>query len=200
MDTRLTSAVIAAALALGTAACGDSRVDAVRASAAERTTSTMGTLPPGTAAPSTFPAAGPDATSAPTTSTPTTATPTTATPTTAPPTTRATTPRPTPTTLPPTTTPTTRFPGDTRRAVGWERYTVSGDGRTLTISYTSGPAPCSIPDGVEVIETSAAVKVTVFERDGSGGQPCILIAQQKTATVTLAIPLGSRAVADGART
>lgn len=96
-------------------------------------------------------------------------------------------------------TPITRFPADTRRAVGWDTYAASADGRTLAFSYYSGPPPCSIADGVEVEETHSAVRVTIFQRDESGGQPCILIAQHKSASVTLASPVGTRRVVDGAR-
>jgi len=141
-----------------------------------------------------------------TTSSPTTEATTTTTSTTLPPATSTTRPAPTTstskaptTTAPAPTTPTTRFPGDTRRAIGWDRYVTSADGRSLTFTYFSGPPPCSIGDGVQVEETASTVRVTIFERDGSGGQPCIALAQQKSATVTLATPLLSRKVVDGAR-
>lgn len=99
---------------------------------------------------------------------------------------------------PATTTPPAPPPGGPRRAVGWDRYAVSGGGRTLTLTYYSGPPPCSINDGIQVEETGSEVRVTIYERDGSGGQPCIAIAQEKSATVTLASALGSRRVVDGA--
>jgi len=50
-----------------------------------------------------------------------------------------------------------------------------------------------------VEESPATVRVTIFERDGSNGQPCIAIAQQKSVTVNLSSPVGGRAVVDGAR-
>ena len=179
---------VLAALSLAGTACGGDGdgVDAIRPTASAQLATTTST----TAAP-----ADTTTTSAAETTT-TTVRPSTTT-TTRPRATTTTAPRPT--TTAPTIPPTTRAPGDTRRAVGWERYAVSGDGRTLTFIYWSGPPPCSIDAGIDVEETSSAVRVTIFERDGSGGQPCIAIAQQKSATVTLASPLGSRQVVDGAR-
>ena len=189
MRRRPVTLVLTAALALLAGACGgdDGSADAIRATASAQLTTTTTTLPPETTTSTT---AVPEPTTTSTTVRPTT---TTRRPTT------TTTAQPTTTTRPPVTTPTTRFPGDTRRAVPWDTHTASADGRTLTFSYYSGPPPCSIEDGIEVQETSTSVRVTIFERDGSGGQPCIAIAQQKSATVTLASPLGGRQVLDGAR-
>lgn len=186
---RRRSAVVtfSAALCLAATACGGDggEVDAIRATAAAQLTTTTTAAPPETT------------TSTTEDTTTTTVRPSTTT-TTRPRTTTTTTPRPT-TTVAASIPPTTRAPGDPRRAVAWERYAVSGDGRTLTFTYWSGPPPCSIDAGVDVEETPSAVRVTIFERDGSGGQPCIAIAQQKSATVNLATPLGSRRVLDGAR-
>jgi len=69
----------------------------------------------------------------------------------------------------------------------------------LTFSYYSGVSPCSIDDGVQVEEGSSTVRVTIYERDGSGGQPCIAIAQQKSKSVTLSSPLAGRKIVDGAK-
>jgi len=177
--------VLATALGLAATACGgNADLDAIKANASAHTATTT-TVP--------TPLQTTTTTAPPTTNTTVGAATTT---------TRLRTPsttvRPT-TTAPAPTTPTTRFPGETRRAVGWDRYTASGDGRTLAFSYYSGVPPCSIEDGTQVEESGATVRVTIYERDGSQGQPCILIAQQKSASVTLATPLGNRRVVDGAR-
>lgn len=177
-----------AALGLLIAGCGGSgRVDAVRASASAQVSTSSTTT---TEAP-------PDSTTSSTEASTTTVVRPSTTTTRAPATT-STTSRPT-TTAPRPTTPTTRFPGDTRRAVAWDHFVASANGQSLTFVYFSGPPPCSVDDGVQVDETSTAVRVTIFERDASNGQPCIAIAQQKSTTVNLTSPLGGRTVVDGAR-
>lgn len=184
--------LLATALGLAATACGSDGdgAAAIRATASAQLTTTTST----TAVPPPVESTTTSSTSPP----PVTSTTVRATTTTRPRVT-TTTARPTTTAPPPPTTPTTRFPGDTRRAVPWDRYTASTDGRTLTFSYYSGVPPCSIEDGMQVEETSATVRVTIYERDGSQGQPCIALAQQKFATATLATPLGNRTVVDGAR-
>lgn len=176
------------ALGLVVGGCsGGGRVEGVRASASAQLTTT--TAPPDTTTSST---------ETPTTTTSTSVAPSTTT-TTRVPATTSTMVRTTTTVRPPPTTPTTRFPGDTRRAVGFDHYVASADGRALTFTYFSGPPPCSLDDGAQVEETATTVRVTIFERDGSNGQPCPALAQQKTTTLTLASPLGARTVIDGAR-
>ncbi|MEA2686576.1 MAG: hypothetical protein QOE93_1771 [Actinomycetota bacterium] len=95
--------------------------------------------------------------------------------------------------------PVTSVAGDPRRPHGWDGYTVASDGRTLTFTYYAGVAPCSVYDSVVAEETASTVRVTIYERSGPDGTVCIMIAQQKTATVTLEAPLGGRAVVDGAK-
>ncbi|MDQ6728307.1 MAG: hypothetical protein M3066_19415 [Actinomycetota bacterium] len=178
-----------AAFGLVAVACGSNKVDGIRASASVQVaTTTTTTAPPDTTTSST---------EVSTTTTSSTVRPSTTT--TKPAATTSTTARTTTTVRPPPTTPTTRFPGDTRRAVAFDHYAVSADGLALTITYFSGPPPCSLDDGLSVAESAASVRVTIFERDGSNGQPCPAIAQQKTTTVSLASPLGARMVIDGAR-
>ncbi len=169
---------------------GGGRVEGIRASASAQLTAatTTTTAPPDTTTSST---------ESPTTTTSTSVAPSTTT--TRVSATTSTTARTTTTVRPPPTTPTTRFPGDTRRAVGFDHYVASADGQALTFTYFSGPPPCSLDDGAQVEETATAVRVTIFERDGSNGQPCPALAQQKTTTLTLASPLGARTVVDGAR-
>jgi hypothetical protein len=192
MTPRAPAVACIVALGLLAAGCGGSggQVEGIRASASDQATTTTTattTAPPETTTSST---------EAPGTTT-TSSSVRPATTTTRAPATTSTTGRAT--TTAPTTTPTTRVPGDTRRAVGWDRYVASPDGRTLTFTYYSGVPPCSIDDGIQAEESSSAVRVTIFERDGSNGQPCIAIAQQKSATVSLSSPLNGRTVVDGAR-
>ncbi len=94
--------------------------------------------------------------------------------------------------------PVTTVPGDRRHPHPWDGHTVSGDGLTLTFSYYAGIAPCSVFDSIVVEEGPDTVRVTIYEHSGPEGVACILIAQQKTASVTLAAPLGSRRLVDGA--
>jgi len=82
--------------------------------------------------------------------------------------------------------------------VRWESYALSDDGRTLTFTYWSGVDACSRFDHTDVRETSSQVTVTIWERDVSGGNPCVAMAQKKYATVVLQQPLGPRTVVDGA--
>ncbi len=190
MRSRSTAIACIAALGLSAGGCRGSggRVEGVRASAsAQLTTSTTTTTAPE------------DTTTSSTAEAPTTTTtvrPSTTT--TRAPVTTSTTARPT-TTAPRPITPTTSLLGDTRRAIGWDHYATSADGRTLIFTYFSGPPPCSIDDGVQVEEAAASVRVTIFERDGSNGQACSTLAQQKSTTVNLSSPLGGRSVVDGAR-
>ena len=85
-----------------------------------------------------------------------------------------------------------------RQAHRWEGYTVAADGATLTFSYYAGVEPCSVFDSVVADEGPGSVRVTVYEHPGPDGVACIMIAQLKSATVTLAAPLGGRQVVDGA--
>ena len=47
-------------------------------------------------------------------------------------------------------------------------------------------------------EGPETVRVTIYERSGPDGVVCIMLAQQKSATVTLDTPLGARRLVDGA--
>jgi hypothetical protein len=83
--------------------------------------------------------------------------------------------------------------------VGWESYAASSDGRTLTFTYWSGVDSCTRFDHASVDESASRVVVTIYEEDITNGNPCVAMAQQKHATVTLQSPLGNRQVVDGAR-
>jgi len=89
-------------------------------------------------------------------------------------------------------------PGDGRHPQPWDGHTVGGDGRTLTFTYYAGVAPCSIFDSIVAEEGPDAVRVTIYEHSGPEGVACIMLAQQKSASVTLAAPLGGRRLVDGA--
>ncbi len=111
------------------------------------------------------------------------------------------TPTTTTTTVPssPTTSvPATTVPAGPRNPHRWEGYTVGPDGATLTFSYYAGVEPCSAFDSIVADEGPDSVRVTVYERPGPEGAVCIMIAELKTASVTLAAPLGARTVVDGA--
>ena len=97
-------------------------------------------------------------------------------------------------TLPPATT----TPGEKGPAHRWEGYTVGADGVTLTFTYYAGVEPCSVFDSVVAEEGPDTVRVSIYERSGPGETVCIMMAQLKSATVTLAAPLGGRTVVDGA--
>lgn len=90
--------------------------------------------------------------------------------------------------------PLTTVPGDRRHPQQWESYTVAADDRTLTFTYYAGVEPCSVFDSIVADEGPDAARVTIFERSGPDGVACIMLAQQKSATVTLQAPLAGRPV------
>lgn len=88
------------------------------------------------------------------------------------------------------------------RAVRWERTESSG--RVLTVHFTTtGRRECATLGRVEVAESATVVTVRLLVgrlpgADCSGGQP--QLAAPTTVTVTLAQPVGKRAVVDGSQT
>lgn len=95
--------------------------------------------------------------------------------------------------------PPTTVPGDRRQPHRWEGYTVGADGATLTFTYYAGVEPCSTFDSITADESApGSVRVTIYERPGPEGTVCIMLAQLKSASVTLGSPLGGRVVVDGA--
>lgn len=91
-------------------------------------------------------------------------------------------------------------PGQGRHPVAWQGYSVDADGRGLTFTYYSGVEPCSVYDSASVLEGPDQVEVTIYERDDAPpGTACVMLAKEKSATVTLAAPLAGRTVVDGAR-
>jgi hypothetical protein len=82
----------------------------------------------------------------------------------------------------------------------WISATPSADGRSLRLVWWSGVEPCTVLDRVEVAESTDKVVVTLYEGQDRRHPDavCIAMAIQKTTTVTLSAPLGSRRVVDGA--
>jgi hypothetical protein len=89
-------------------------------------------------------------------------------------------------------------PNDPRHPHPWDGYTLGADGRTLTFTYYAGVAPCSVFDSIVADEGADAVRVTIYEHSGPEGVACIMLAQQKSASVTLQASLGGRTLVDGA--
>ena len=84
-------------------------------------------------------------------------------------------------------------------AIGWDTAGVSADGLHVTISFTSGVAPCSVLDHVDVAYGVKAVTITLFEghEPDAGQVACPAIAMFKQTTVDLTEPVGDRDVNDG---
>lgn len=77
---------------------------------------------------------------------------------------------------------------------------VSADGQGLVVTFVGSPRPASEPCGAdytgEAVESDLAVVVIVIERGRLGPQACEDIGATRTTMVTLAEPLGNRAVLD----
>ncbi|WP_043264012.1 hypothetical protein [Streptomyces sp. CT34] len=82
-------------------------------------------------------------------------------------------------------------PGET--AMRLERYSVSGDGRTLTVHFWGGV--CSTYDA-STQESATAVRIKVTGKEKHPGQMCVKIAKDFTKTVALQQPLDGRKVVD----
>lgn len=89
---------------------------------------------------------------------------------------------------------------DNTRARPWERVVPNGDQTELTVFWTSGVAPCTVLDRVDVEETEDTVTITVYEGSdpANPGAMCIEIAEYKAHTVELERELGPRSIVDGA--
>lgn len=87
------------------------------------------------------------------------------------------------------------------REVRWTKAEPVSNGRKVRLTWWSGVAPCTVLDRVTVKETSKNVTITLYE----GASPkardmsCIMIAVEKTTTVTLGKALGKRKLVDGAK-
>jgi hypothetical protein len=90
---------------------------------------------------------------------------------------------------------------DKVKPVSWDRFDVAKGGRTLHVFWGSGPAPCSMLDHVELVQSQETVTVTLYEGSDPkvpAGAPCPTILIPKTTTVQLDTPVGDRKVVDGA--
>ena len=68
----------------------------------------------------------------------------------------------------------------------------------MTVSFTGSPWPTAQPCGAdyaaEPVESGKAVVVILLEEPNGSSGPCTMNAMTRTATLTLAQPLGDRAV------
>jgi hypothetical protein len=68
----------------------------------------------------------------------------------------------------------------------------------LVVAFVGAPGPASQPCGAdytaEAVETNLAIAVIVREHPHAGGEACRLVGARRTATVSLAAPLGDRVV------
>lgn len=87
------------------------------------------------------------------------------------------------------------------RAVGWDAVEVNpADQTEVTVSWTSGVAPCNALSEVTAEFSDDAVTLTVLEGTVPSDEPqaCIEIAQMKQTTITLDEEVGPRSILDGA--
>ena len=78
---------------------------------------------------------------------------------------------------------------------------VDTDGRTVTIDFSIGVAPCYVLDHVDVAYGADTVTITLYEGHdpaATGQVACIDIAMLARTVVTLDEPLGDRVIVDGA--
>jgi hypothetical protein len=82
----------------------------------------------------------------------------------------------------------------------YDTATIGQDDITLTIDFWAGVEPCSVLDHVDVVESSTAVTVTLYQGNDptAGDVACPEIAMLKQVTVTLDHPLAGRDIIDGA--
>jgi hypothetical protein len=73
--------------------------------------------------------------------------------------------------------------------------TVAADGRTVTAHFTGareGTGPCTSDYTARAVESEHAAVVIIEERRHGGAEACAALGYPRTATVTLAAPLGQR--------
>lgn len=82
--------------------------------------------------------------------------------------------------------------------VSIQRASLAADGRTLTVYFVGAPDPASRPCGedyvAEAVESDLAVAVIVHRHPNPLPAACPAIGAERTASLTLAAPLGPRAV------
>jgi hypothetical protein len=102
---------------------------------------------------------------------------------------------------PPVPTPLEPTPGmDGVHPRSWDTSTVSDDGKSVTLIFYTGVAPCTVLDHVDVKYGTDTVTITLFEGSdpSSKDTACIDIAMLVSTTVRLDQPLGDRQIVDGA--
>jgi hypothetical protein len=83
---------------------------------------------------------------------------------------------------------------------GWDTSSVGDDGSTVTLTFYTGVAPCSVLDHVDVAYGTDTVTITLYEGSDPGSRDvaCIDIAMLASTTLRLDQPLGDRTIVDGA--
>lgn len=84
--------------------------------------------------------------------------------------------------------------------IGWDSSSVGDDGSSVTLTFYTGVAPCSVLDHVDVAYGTDTVTITLFQGSDPSSRDvaCIDIAMLASTTVKLDQPLGDRKIIDGA--
>lgn len=84
--------------------------------------------------------------------------------------------------------------------IRWERAKKVG-AKKVRLTWWSGVAPCTVLHRIKVKETSRRVTITLYEGTSPKAKnvSCIMLAVQKTTTVTLKKSVGHRKIVDGAK-
>jgi hypothetical protein len=85
--------------------------------------------------------------------------------------------------------------------VRWTKATPVAKGKKIQLIWSSGVAPCTVLHKVKVKETKKRVTITLYEGTAPKARnvSCIMIAVEKTTTVTLKKALGKRKIVDGSK-
>ena len=85
-------------------------------------------------------------------------------------------------------------------ARGWDSAAVRDDGTSVTLTFYTGVAPCSVLDHIDVAYGADTVTITLYEGSDPTARDvaCIDIAMLASTTVKLDQPLGDRKIVDGA--
>ena len=89
---------------------------------------------------------------------------------------------------------------DNVHTIGWDTSTLSDGGTSVTLTFYTGVAPCSVLDHVDVSYGTDAVTITLYQGSDPSSKDvaCIDIAMLASTTVKLDQPLGDRKILDGA--
>ncbi|SDL57671.1 hypothetical protein SAMN05421874_12448 [Nonomuraea maritima] len=85
--------------------------------------------------------------------------------------------------------------------IAWRTAKPVAGGKQVRLVWWSGVAPCTVLDRVAVKETRKTVTITLYEGTApqARNMSCIMIAVEKTTTVTLKQPLGNRKLVNGGK-